>query len=153
MASSSDTPDGFDKWSSNAFFSASASASLAACLDASSASASAIFFIMSCAEGNNWSALVAMLLTPSSRFYSFGRMPHCILIISHCNEKIIRIGRRSLIYIKERRSENERMTARQGGHDHGQQDDRHGEADAVLQFGAGANGGDGYFAKGAARSL
>jgi hypothetical protein len=60
MPSSSETPDGFVRWSSNAFFSASAAARLAASLEASSASARASFCMKSFAVGSKSSGLLAM---------------------------------------------------------------------------------------------
>src|SRR5215471_7964692 len=61
--SSSEIPDGFSRRSSNSFFSASAAACLRISADAFSASATAILFLQSAADGISVSRDVAMLLS------------------------------------------------------------------------------------------
>src|SRR6266567_1763579 len=99
MASSSETPDGFVNLSSSACFSASASASCRACLEASSASVSASFFMKSLAEGSSASGLVAM-------YRSVQQISQTGIV--HRKVKLALTGKASLIYMNDQQLVGER---------------------------------------------
>src|SRR6266508_3281110 len=93
MASSSESPDGCLNRSSNACFSASASASCRACLDASSASASASFFMKSLALGSSSSGLIAM----------FDPIPHRKINVCVAVDHNVSLGAGGMLYLYNER--------------------------------------------------